>query len=509
MIDHGTPIMARIASPSPPLWLAASLLALALAGCTVGPDFKAPAPAAPQDWTEWHSGDAATPLPADLATDLRPDWWRNFGDPVLDELETRALAGSPDLETAALHFAQARVQQGAVSSQALPQVNASAGATRIRQSENGASTRLFDAIAGGNRDALAKFLSDPFTLYQGGFDAGWEPDLWGRVSRSIEAVGAQTQGKAALLDAARISIVGDVAQTYFELREQQRRIALARDLIATLTDQTALVRARMQGGAQNGIDLDQQSATLKQAEAQLPALIAAETAGRNRLTLLLGQHPGALDDLLRPRPAAELAPPALALGVPSDLARRRPDIRAAEAGLHAATAQVGVAVADLYPSIRIGGSFSLESFRQASLFDWASRSWAIGPSISLPIFDGGRRKRVVELRKLEQREAAVGYQKTVLQAWGEIDSALTAYAAERQTNASLKARAAATGDAHALVLARNRAGAVSSIEVGSAHAAWLQAQADLAQSDGRLARQYVAINKALGNGPTTANAPSP
>ncbi|MFD2579347.1 TolC family protein [Novosphingobium colocasiae] len=170
---------------------------------------------------------------------------------------------------------------------------------------------------------------------------------------------------------------------------------------------------------------------------------------------------------------------------------------------------MGVAVADLYPSIRIGGSFSLESFRQASLFDWASRSWAIGPSISLPIFDGGRRKRVVELRKLEQREAAVGYQKTVLQAWGEIDSALTAYAAERQTNASLKARAAATGDAHALVLARNRAGAVSSIEVGSAHAAWLQAQADLAQSDGRLARQYVAINKALGNGPTTANAPSP
>ncbi|MFD2579346.1 ABC transporter permease [Novosphingobium colocasiae] len=308
MIDHGTPHHGAHRFAFPPLWLAASLLALALAGCTVGPDFKAPAPAAPQDWTEWHSGDAATPLPADLATDLRPDWWRNFGDPVLDELETRALAGSPDLETAALHFAQARVQQGAVSSQALPQVNASAGATRIRQSENGASTRLFDAIAGGNRDALAKFLSDPFTLYQGGFDAGWEPDLWGRVSRSIEAVGAQTQGKAALLDAARISIVGDVAQTYFELREQQRRIALARDLIATLTDQTALVRARMQGGAQNGIDLDQQSATLKQAEAQLPALIAAETAGRNRLTLLLGQHPGALDDLLRPPTGGRAGP---------------------------------------------------------------------------------------------------------------------------------------------------------------------------------------------------------
>ena len=498
MIEHGTSTMMRIASP-----LAASLMVLALAGCTLGPDFKAQTPEAPADWTQWHGGEDAPALPADVAADLRPDWWRNFGDPVLDELEARALAGSPDLETAALHFAEARVQRGAVAAQALPQVTASAGASRLRQSENGASTRLFDAIAGGNREALARFLSTPFTLYQGGFDAGWEPDLWGRVSRSIEAADAQTQGKAALLDAARISVAGDVAQGYFELREQQRRIALAQDLVATLADQTGLVRARTAGGAQSGIDLDQQQASLEQIRAQLPALIAAETASRNRLALLLGQRPGALDDLLRApaKPVDQPPPPALALGVPSDLARRRPDIRAAEAGLHAATAQVGVAVADLYPSIRIGGSFDLESYRQANLFDWASRSWAIGPSITLPIFDGGRRKRVVELRKLEQREAAVAYQKTVLQAWSEIDSALSAYAAERQTQASLKARVAASGDALALVEARSRAGMVSAIEQLSARAAWLQARADLAQSEGRLARHYVAINKALGNGP--------
>lgn len=489
--------------------LLTSTLAATLAGCTVGPDFKRPTAAAPADWQSWRSGDASLRGVAASDNPLPADWWRGFADPVLDELEKRAFAASPDLQTAALHFTQARVQRGNAAAAGLPQVNASAGASHQRQSEYGASTRLFDALgssqSGLDRNQLAKLLGEPYELYQGGFDASWEIDLWGKVRRSLEAADASVAEQDALLDQARLSLASDVAQDYFDLRATQRRIAITREDIAALSERIELMTARTEGGINDHFDLERQRTELQAAEAQLPGLLAQEASQINRITLLLGQTPGSLADLLKPQDSDRIAVlPDLALGLPSELALRRPDIRAAEARLHSATANIGVAQADLYPSIRLGGGFNLESYKAGNLFDWASRSYSIGPTIDLPLFDGGRRKRVVRLRELEQKEAAVAFQQTVLKAWQEIGDALTAYAAEQQQNGKLAARQDSARQALDLAIARYKGGIVTWLDVLESQRAFLQARRDLADSNMRLGTRYVAVNKAMGNAPPPA-----
>jgi outer membrane protein TolC len=220
--------------------LAASALALALAltGCAVGPDFVRPTPAAPDDWTSWRSGDASLRIPGEATQALPAIWWQAFDDATLNALQRRAFAASPDLQTAALHFAQARAQRSTVAAQRGPEVNASGSATRQRQSESGASTRMLGIRGADPR--LTELLAEPFTLYQAGFDASWELDLWGRVRRSVEAADADVGQQAALLDQARLSLASDVARNYFELRTAQRQIRLMREDIAALEERAGL-----------------------------------------------------------------------------------------------------------------------------------------------------------------------------------------------------------------------------------------------------------------------------
>lgn len=482
-----------------------TFLALALgmspiAGCTVGPDFVAPQTTAPGDWSSWHSGDGLLVSGVDGGA-MPADWWTLFGDPVLDRLVQQALAASPDVETAALHYAQARVQLEGAGTARLPQVDAKADVSRNRLSEFGASTRLFDAL-GTDRDTLAKLLSQPYTLYRGGFDASWELDLWGKVRRSIEQAKAKASQQQALLDFMRLSVTSEVAQAYFDLRTAQRQIAITQDDIALLEDRAGLVTARVGGGLEDHSDLERENALLNGQRASLPALQAGEVMEMNRIALLLGRHPGELNEDLR-FAGETVAPrfPDLSLGMPSQVALNRPDVRAAVAQLHAATAGIGVATADLYPSIRLGGGGNLESYRSQNLFDWASRSWSIGPSLDLPLFDGGRRRAVVKLRKLEARETAVGYQRTVLKAWQEIDDALSGYTADRQQHESLEARERNTESALKLTEARYKAGTTTYLPVIDAQRVHLQAMRDLADNEGRLHIRFVAINKAIGNVP--------
>lgn len=488
-----------------------SILASTLAGCTVGPNYVAPRMQAPADFTSWRSGETALRVPASGDNPLVPEWWHGFGDPVLDELERRATAANLDLQTAALHFAQARVERSSAAAQGVPQLDGRGTAVHQRQSEYGASTRLFDAISGSgaglSRDQLAKLLAEPYELYQGGFDASWEIDLWGKVRRSIEAAQANVAEQADLLGQARLSLSSDLARDYFDMRATQADIRIMREDIGVLRDRISLITERTRGGITSDFDLERQRGDLLAAEAQLPALLAREASQANQIALLLGQRPGALGDLLKPRSDDRIATlPDLALGLPSEIALRRPDIRAAEARLHAATARIGVAEADLYPSIRLSGSFDLESYRASTLFDWASRSYSIGPTIDLPLFDGGRRKGAVRLRQLEQKEAAVAYQQTVLRAWQEIDDALNAYSAELQQNKALVARRESARQALDLATARYGGGMITWLDVLDTQRAWLQASRDVAESNMRLGSRYVAVNKAIGNGPMDGGA---
>ncbi|MCJ1961844.1 efflux transporter outer membrane subunit [Novosphingobium mangrovi (ex Hu et al. 2023)] len=479
------------------------LFALALGACTVGPDYAAPSLEAPTDWHSWRSGNAAL---HDVATDgeaLPADWWTLWGDPVLNDLEARALAANPDIASAALHFAAARVQRGGAEAAGLPQVNLSGSVTRQRLSENGASTRLFDVIGSeAERDQMARFLANPFTLFQGGFDAGWEPDLWGKVRRSLEVADARVEGQAATLEQTRLAVASEVARSYVELRSVQRQLALAQEDRDILTEREEIVGARVQAGLDGHTVLEGETMARAGAQATLAPLRAQEAALINALAVLTEERPGGLQDLLDP-PAATGAPidPDLGLGLPSEVALGRPDVRAAAAQLHAATAEIGVAVADLYPSIRLGGGFNLESYRSESLFDWGSRTWSVGPSLNLPLFDGGRRRSVVALRRIEQREAAVRFQQTVLSAWQEIDDALNGYGAERSRRDELAARLAGAERRRDLVQANYAAGNVSYLPLLDARRAVLGAQRELVQSEGDLRTRFIAVNKAVGNVP--------
>lgn len=480
--------------------LALCILALALTGCAVGPKFVRPTPAAPDDWTSWRSADDSLRSQVGAGQPLPSQWWQAFNDPVLESLVRRALVSSPDLQTAALHFAQARVQRSTTAAQRGPEVGVGASANRQRQSEYGAGTRIIDAIS-SNRAALVNVLSEPFTLYQGGFDASWEPDLWGRIRRSIEAADADVDHQAALLKLARLTLASDVARTYFELRTTQRQIRLAREDITALEERLDILEARVRGGVIDHLNLEQQRAELAAIKAQLPGLLAQEGASANQIALLLGERPGALRETLMAQAAdgGKTTLPDLTLGLPSEVALRRPDIRAAEARLHRATANIGVVRADLYPSIRLGARFGSESYLSGEFSAWGSRTWSIGPTLNLPLFDGGRRRSMVQLRELEQQEAAVSYQQTVLKAWQEIDDALSAYTAEQQQAQQLETRVRSAGGAYQLAQARYEGGTVDFIAVLDSQRSFLQARRDLAVSEGRLNTRYVTINKAVAN----------
>lgn len=483
--------------------LAAALLvigATGLSGCAVGPDFKPEAPVAPADFASWHGGaaDLALPLQAQRAT-TNVISWAAFQDETLADLQARALAANHDVQGALLRLAQSRSQRQATAAAGAPQVNLDASALRQRPSEDGTTARTIDVLRPVNRNELIEALSEPFNLFQAGFDASWELDLWGRVRRAVESADAQLTGSEAALAQVRLSIQAEVARRYFELRAAQRRIELARADIAAAAETLALVKVRADGGLTTDLDVTRQAAQLADLRARLPQLLAQEAQAMNQITLLTGERPGALNALLAARPArmAMAQLPDLSLGLPSEVALRRPDVQRAQAQLHAATASIGVAVADLYPRITIGAGFGYESTTGGKFGEWGSRQWQIGPTLQLPIFDAGRRRSVVALRQLQQQEAAVAYQQTVLKAWQEIDDALSAYAAERLRNRELGLRETNSRNAYELARVRYDNGLTDFLVPLDAQRTLIQAQREQADSNARLATDLVAIAKAL------------
>jgi NodT family efflux transporter outer membrane factor (OMF) lipoprotein len=471
-------------------------------GCAaVGPTFERPAPASPPTFSAWHGGDAAlAAAPATSAPATTAERWRSLSDPVLDRLLALAAAGNLDLLGAATRVLEARALEASASAQHGPQVGASADVPRQRQSEDGAPTRLIRIIPGIPQDQIISLLSQPFTLYQAGFDASWELDLWGRVRRSVQA--AQAQSAEARADAAlmQLTVTAELVKTYHQLRSLQRQLELAKDETRVARETETLLAAQVRGGLIDDAPLVRQRLQDADALARVESLTAQEAAATNRLTLLCGQPPGALNAELAPAQfATAAAVPDLSLGLPSEMLRGRPDIAAAEARLAAATANVGVAVADLYPRITIGASFGFESLHASQITDWGSRQWSIGPSLSVPVFDHGRRRSVIELRERQQQEAAIGYQQTVLKAWHEVDDAISAYVAETRNGEVARRRVRDAEEARAISAARYSKGMTDYLPSLAANQTLLQARRAEAESAGRVRTQLVAVYKALGS----------
>lgn len=462
-----------------------------LAGCVVGPDFVPPNPPLPETSFTNDARDKQMPLPTD------PLWWASFRDPILTSLANRVAASNLDVQTATVRLAESRFQRGITAAALFPSVNGSAKYTRELYSKNGILSLLSNLLTPAQK---AAFKLEPINEYNVGLDASWELDLWGRVRRQVESADAQIDQSAEQQRAALVSSIAEVARDYIQLRGVQTQIRIANENLKIDRDILDLVQERQKKGVANGLDVERAAAQVESIRAQIPALQQQEVLYINALSLLLGQEPGALKaELGRPR-AVPPAPLRVPVGLPSDLARRRPDIRAAEAQLHAATADIGVAIGAFYPSVQLNGTIGFDLLHLNNLFSINSLQYTVGPTVTLPIFAGGRLKSTLELRKTQQIEAAIAYHKTVLQAWHEVVNAMISYRLERERRGRLQAQMEHSRTALSLARERYTEGVSDFLTVLDAERSLLDASQQHATSNTNVSLYLVQLFKALGGG---------
>lgn len=373
------------------------LCALTLAACaTVGPDYAPPEPELPDTWQTAHAEDRS---PAEAAS-----WWEAFGDPLMTSLVKRALEGNKDVDAALARLNESRARLGMSEAARFPALDASASA------RTGSS---------GGRPTTE--------TYSAGLDASWEIDLFGGTARAIEAARAELGARREALGHVHVTLAAEVALVYIQLRADQSRLASARSLVALLEEESSMVFARRSAGLASELDLTESREGLASARADVPPLEVRVHESMNRLSVLLGLHPGQLHAELS-GPAPVPVPPAeIAVGVPADLLRRRPDIREAERRLAAATARVGVATAELYPSLTLTGSVGVEALSAGDLFSSGSEAWGVGPTLRWQVFRAGAIRRSIEAEGALVAGAMAAYEQTVLAALEDVENALVAY----------------------------------------------------------------------------------
>ena len=470
----------------------AALVAM-LCGCSVGPDFTPPDPNLPQ------KSFFGRPEPAVLEPDRPPtldaQWWRQFKDPTLCSLIERVAEVNLDVRVATERLWESRAQRNAAASALLPTINGSGQYTRELMSQNG----LIALGSAFNQGKPIPYIP-AFSLWQTGFDASWEIDLWGHVRRQVESAQAQVESSEFQARDTFIATIAELARDYAELRGAEAQIAITNANLASAEEILELTRTRAKGGVVTYLDVENAAAQVESTRAQLPSLLSQESALIDAIGRLLDQPPQALRGELSHTGPQVFTPPRPPVGLASDLARRRPDIRRAEADLHAATANIGVAVAEFYPTFKFNGSVGASALDARKLLEGHSFQYQIGPSVTVPIFDAGRLKSQLELRDAQAREAAINYHKTVLTAWTEVVDALVAYRAEQERHARVRAQAAHQREALALARARYRSGVSPFINVLDAQRSALQAELQEAQSRTTVATNFVTLYKALGGG---------
>jgi len=475
--------------------LTAALLAPCLvAGCAVGPNFLPPDPGLPATSLLAGSGVAKT---AAETEPVDPTWWTRFRDPILTRLEARIAAENLDVRTATIRLAESRFQRGVAAAAEFPSLSGNGKYTREQYSQNGIVSLLGSALGGGSGAAINVPPINDYTL---SIDASWEIDIWGRVRRQIEAADAQVTSTAEQRRGVLISNLAELARDYIQLRGAQAQLRITRDNLKIGQEILDLTQTRQQKGLTTGLDAENAAALVESVRAELPMLEQQEVQAINALSLLLDMPPGALrSELATARPVPP-APAHVPLGIPSELARRRPDIRQAEADLHAATATIGVAVGDFYPKLQFNGTVGLDALEFKNLWKPSSLQYQFGPSLTIPIFQGGRLVSTLELREAQQQEAAITYEKTVLQAWHEVVNALVAYRKERERRARLASQVDHARRALELARARYNDGVADFIAVLDPERTLLQAEQQYVTSTTNVSLDLVQLYKALGGG---------
>lgn len=448
-----------------------------LGGCAlVGPDYTPPKNNAPQAW-QADAVEFSQKGTADSHT--LASWWTTFNDPLLTQLIDRALADNLDLKAALARLREARARRGISQASLFPTLDLSGAATSSRGSGRNSSVN---------------------ESYSTAVDAGWELDLFGGVRRSVEAADAALQAGHADLQNVRVSTAAEVALNYVEVRTYQSRLNYAETNLANLEDTFALTRDRAEAGLDDQLAVEQSRYNLENARSQLPTLRTGLQEAMNRLAVLTGQHPGELRQSLTTRQPIPVVSERIAVGVPAETLRRRPDVRQAERNLAAQTARIGVAEAELYPKFRLSGSIGLETLSAGSLFNLDNRTYSYGPRISWPIFDAGAIRNNIAVQSALQEQALIQYQATILGALEEVENALTSYAENQRRWQALQKASQAARSAADIAEIKYSAGLINFSEVLDAQRSRLSFDDSLAQSGGNITISLVTLYKALGGG---------
>ena len=455
-------------------------LALALAGCAVGPEYETPDIAVPGHWG------TAAPKRAEATPDLKA-WWRRMGDPLLDALMAEAVAGNLDVATAKANVRAARASYRQQVGTLFPQVTGNASGTR---GDNGGRV-------GSGGDVT---VDSSYGQYQAGLDASWEIDLFGANRRGVEASVYGVDAAVNDLDSVLLTLVGDVASNYADVRGYQAQIALARRTAASQRETEALTRRKVDAGAASAVDLANASGLVASTEAGIPELEAALAASIHRISVLTGQPPSAL----APRLSVARAVPAprlpVARGIPADVLTLRPDVRAAERRLGQSTALIGQAEANRYPAVSLTGNINATGTQLGDLGRASSISWAFGPTLTVPIFTGGQLKALVDGAEAQRDASFLAYRAAVLTALEEVENASVSLTQQRRKTARLAVAASSYGEAARLSRTLYESGSTSFLDVLTAERSLYSAETQLIQSRVATARYYIALNKALGGG---------
>ena len=464
------------------LWIWSPILMILLSACTVGPDYRAPQETA----AVWVTAEESIEPRSEVLT----EWWSRFEDPLMTSLIERAARSNHDLRIATARVREARDLRHATRSKHLPQIGAAADATRFRLSENG--------VGVGSAAAQQGLVNREDDFFQAGFDATWELDVFGGTRRAVEGASARVEAVEQDRRDTLVTVLAEVALCYIEIRGNERRLAVAKDNLRIQRQSLELVENKVASGLARQLEAEQARAQLETTRSTIPALSGARRVGAYRLAVLLGEEPGAL---LSELAAARPVPSALAsIGLPTELLRRRPDVRAAERRLAAATADIGVAVADLYPRFLLSSAAGRESGAFSELLSAGSGTWLASPGIRWPIFQGGRIRANIRAVKARSEAALARYERRVLIAIEEAESALVRTLRERETRQRLEQAVVASRRAAELAEILYRRGLADYLTV-------LDSQRTLNVVDDRLAlsataeaTSVVRLYKALGGG---------
>jgi outer membrane protein, multidrug efflux system len=473
--------------------LAVTGIALGLTGCAVGPDYTRPQPNVPVTVTALPEA----PEISQAAPD--PRWWRIFGDPLLDQLVSDAAANNADLEAAAARIAQARALRAVAAGGARPNVSANSSVTRSQTSENAIDLSGLGGGGGGGGPPIGG-IGAPQTIYSVGTSASWEIDLFGRIGRRVEAAEARIGIAQEDRNAMMLTVIADTVQNYAELRIAQEQIDAAEANLATTRETVRLTQLRLDKGLASQFDLSRAEADAGSAQAQLAPLAAQVRANNAAIAALTGRFPAELDDrLIAP---AEIAIPrdAFPAGLPSDVLRRRPDIRLAERRLAAETADIGGEIADLYPSFSLSGLFGFSSIALDTLFAGGSENVSVGAALNWPIFSGGRARAEIAEARAGADEARALYRGAVLRAFEDADRALTAYVFAKRRLALLDAVLAERARSYGFAKLRFDQGLDSQLTLLDAQRQLIAARSAVAQAKGEVLTATVGAYRALGGG---------